>query len=192
MLCCVLHRRKRLEQFLYWPTVTKYSVCWKELAGFTIFQGPVEDLLFMWSLFQLVYLLSLWSFPTRPAASPTHPPSSCLFMPSRHVLCSSQADLVPFWVGSLTRLVLCEAPLPALPFSSWALVICLTRWSHLRCHVFITFSLNPHCPLLCLSQASHVLVPLVRCGLSGNWKCVIYFCSLSTECLRQSECQVNV
>ena len=89
------------------------------------------------------------------------------------------------WVGSLTRLVLCEAPLPALPFSSWALVICLTRWSHLRCHVFITFSLSPHCPLLRLSQASHVIVPLVRCGLSGNWKCVIYFCSLSTECLRQ-------
>lgn len=67
-----------------------------DLAYFTISQGPAEDLLFTRSLSQFLNLLILWSFPTCSATSPAVAPASSLFVPSKRVLCSIHAELIPF------------------------------------------------------------------------------------------------
>ena len=76
------------------------------LADFTISQGPVEDLLFIRSLSQFLYLLILWSLPICSATSLTVAPASSFFMPSKHVLCSIHAELIPFSEEALSLLAL--------------------------------------------------------------------------------------
>lgn len=134
------------EHFLYWPAVTKCS----ELLGVGRFYHFSRS---SWrpdfhEIFIPIFISfePLWFFSACPATFSTVSLASSLFLPSKHVLCSSRLELTILWVGSFTPLVL-EFSLPVLPFLSCALIFFLTPWAHLKYHflynVFLESSLFP-------------------------------------------------